>query len=573
MVLSLPAAKYLPFRGTRRVLWLAAGLLIGSTLASPASAQTADGRVELRVEVDVSDLWQHLHEQRARLDAAAAERAALRQRVAALADPPDPAVAGEATESPAAPVTAVDPYANADGFLPLPPPPADARVYYVAADGSDRHHGKSPRFPLKTPAAALRKLRDGHGDRVLFRAGDTFDRGLGQLNVSGRSAAEPLVLGVYGPREAGRPVFHVQGPVFLGNGFGSDVRHLHVRGLEAVAVHRDPHRPGFDPDTLTADHRKQGGVGFLGDDDDITVEDCVFRYFQVALVFQSDANSGLMRDVTLHRNLVVDSYGINPDYRSQGIFTTFVDGLTLSQNVFDHNGWNASGVGAERNKFNHNLYIAADNANVAVRGNLIARGSSNGLQLRCGGEVTGNVFVRNAIGFFVSRGESLVRGNLVLKSEDMDGEERGFGLDVLPCLLAVVEDNIVSQKRGSAQHAPGIGVNWEGPSLDWLDGRPYRVELRNNKVYDWSTDRGRGPSIKIDGSAQMLANENNLVDHPDWPDPTRDLGRYAGEVLGLDATLEAYLNLQRRRGLGEWDPEKHEVQPALRWVAEGFSRE
>ena len=77
----------------------------------------------------------------------------------------------------------------------------------------------------------------------------------------------------------------------------------------------------------------------------------------------------------LVRRLFHDAFGAN-DNRSQGLYADGVRGLLLEENLFDHNGWNASAGGGQSPQ-NHNAYLSEGNNNVVVRGNVFANASAN----------------------------------------------------------------------------------------------------------------------------------------------------------------------------------------------------
>src|SRR6185369_12205104 len=138
------------------------------------------------------------------------------------------------------------------------------------------------------------------------------------------------------------------------------------------------------------------------------------------------------------RSVVVDSYAIHDiGGHSQGLYCYAVDGLLIEENVFDHNGWNENVPGAGADIYSHNLYIDNDNTGVIVRGNIIANASSHGMQLRPGGTVVNNLFVRDSIALSVGGGNNpdpggvtaTVRGNVIMDGKNIDAATpRGWGM-------------------------------------------------------------------------------------------------------------------------------------------------
>ena len=455
---------------------------------------------------------------------------------------------------------------------------ADTRVIYVAQDGSDENDGLSPQRPLATPAQGYAKLRDGYPDWLLFKAGDTFTSGIGTIHKSGRSATERIVVGVYG--EGDRPRFEIGEKFFANKFFTTRGDNMAIVGLHLISPQRDTRRPDFTEADLDG-YWHQGGIAYLGKAENVLFEDLLIEYFNLGFVLQSDANHGYQTGMQIRRTAVVNSYGhwdSNIGGHAQGMYASYVDGLEIDQCVWDHNGWNPVVDGAVRTKFNHNIYIQTDCKNVSVTGSIISRGSAHGLQLRPGGNIEDNLFVGNALAFFTGQEVSTVRRNVVLQSDDMSpdaGGVRGFGIEILPCEHAIVENNIVSQKVGTADHGPAIKIGWDRQYIERLEGRDYKVTLRDNKVYDWPRYEGRESAVVIDGSAQMLEDARNQVDlasggeeDPPWVDPARDVESYM-ESLRRSPSLEDFLHAAAYRPRGKWSPE-FSAQGINHYIRRGF---
>lgn len=567
----LPAVSILNALGARGA-WLVVAIV---GLAAPprmAAAEPMTGRatLELQVTVDADALTQSLDDHSLRLDEIERQQVELRRLIETLGEPIPPGAGAGAGTDVGLGVVPVG------GFFMFPFSP-DSRLVFVAGDGNDANSGFTPDQPLRTPAAGYAKLRDGRPDHLLFRAGDTFTGNLGILRKSGRNADQPMVIGVYdNPNmpDAPRPILlSPEGHWALKN-FGDPANHIAFVGLHLVAVHRDPDGPDFNDQSLTPKQWKHAGITMLGDTQNITVQDCRFQYFNFALVFQSNKKSGYAQNIRLHRNIVLDSYGHwDKDIagHSSGIYAAYIDGLSITQSVFDHNGWNERVRGAGRTKFNHNLYLQYDcTGDTRLTGNIITRGSAHGLQLRAGGVLQDNLFVENPLAFFVGRNKSVVRRNVILHSIDMGPDQddaRGHGFEVLPCVDALIEQNILAQKGGSLEAAAAITVAWEKSYIEWLDGRPSRVTIRDNKIYKWPRYDGREQTIHLSTKPDEFVEQGNVIDG-DFPDPKRDVGRYM-ESIGREASLEAFLDVVRDRPRGQWNP-AFAAEAVNAYVREGF---
>jgi hypothetical protein len=447
------------------------------------------------------------------------------------------------------------PFVPGEGFMTFTPP-ADARVYYVAESGSDSNSGLSESRPLRTLRAGYDKLRDGSGDWLLLKAGDVFEGGFGTWGKSGQSMEKPLHVGVYG--DGDRPLVRTNGGGFWRGYTG--VYNVRFDGIHAFANRRLPDVTEW----------KEGGMVMIGKGGNILVHDCKIEGFKVNLVFQG-FGGGVIRNVAFYRTIVNNAYG-HWDHaiggHSQGIYAESVDALQFIECTFDRNGWNPGISGAVRTKFNHNIYIQDNCSDVTVRRNIITRGSSHGLQLRPGGDVVDNLFVRNALGFFVADNESIAIDNVVMECDDIsDREIRGQGIEILPTVQVTLANNIVTRKVGRAGWMPGIDVKWT-KRLAELSG--YNVQMHDNVIWDWWTDKPHKP-LKVDKAANM-SRYNNAVDgvvsetgaRVRYYDPTRDLASY------VDGGLSEFLKNAVNRRRGEWNDTF--TAPAFNaYMREGFS--
>lgn len=470
-------------------------------------------------------------------------------------DPPavdNPSPGGDPPAVVEPPVQAPDP---ATGFTAWPLH-AEARAVYVASDGDDNSFGDTPAAPVRTLGRALQVAKSGRGDHILLRAGDTFTRGFGAwtFTKSGRDAQHPLLVGVYG--DGPRPIIRTDGDGLLSMPSGATVRNIAIQGLRVVAVRRLPGHDAFNAHNIPY-HEK--AIYWLAAGENVHIEDCVIEGFNFNLVFQSPRVDGL-RNVTLRRNIVVDAWAHWDSAKgghSSGIYTDGLTGLRIEECLFDHNGWIDGLPGGNRTKFNHNIYVQSTCRDVAVIGNVIARGSSHGLQLRPGGRVVGNLFARNAMAVFVARSASTVAGNVVAESVDLstrnDGA-RGYGIETLPVTSARITGNLLMDKHGRAGWAPAIGLTFP---RDWSEPvERYEVTLEGNTIVRWPRDNGRRAIVKWDGRATVVKDAGNVLDRvsggqndPRFVDAGMTLDRAA------DGDFVAWLQRGRRRARGVWPPE------------------
>ena len=448
------------------------------------------------------------------------------------------------------------PFVPGEGFMTFTPP-AEARVYYVSSTGSDANDGLTEASPLRTLRAGYEKLRDDSGDWVLLKAGDVFEAGFGTWAKSGKSMDQPLHVGVYG--EGDRPLVRTNGAGFW-RGF-SGTYNVRFDGIHAYADLR------MDGDVL---QWREAGMSLIGKGGNILVHDCKIEGFNVNLVFQGFAG-GVLRNVAFYRTIVNNAFGHwDPSIggHAQGIYAENCEALQFIECTFDRNGWNPSVEGAVRTKFNHNLYIQDNNRDVTVTRSIISRGSSHGVQMRCGGTITDNVFVRNALAFFVAANDSIASDNVVMDCDDINGRDiRGQGIEILPVVHATVSNNIVTRKAGSAGWFGAIEVVWK-PSLDDLPS--YDVEMHDNVVWDWWMDKPHFPVFT--DSCASISSYNNAVDGVVIETGARV--RYKDPTVGFDGYTEGgysdFLEHAVNRRRGEWD-DKYSAPAFNAYMRDGFS--
>jgi hypothetical protein len=427
-----------------------------------------------------------------------------------------------------------------DGFTQMNAS-ADTRKIYVSSSGSDQNDGFSEAKPLKTPAAGLQKLRDGHPDWLLFKRGDSFEGGLDTWRLSGRSASEPMVVSGYG--DGARPLFRTgKGEAIdaVQSG-GAGERHDHVWfiGLAFYANARDPADPAFDKNLDSAE-----GIHWRTGTKDLLIEDCVLRFFGLAVTFQDSDNLG-MSGIRLRRNQFLDSYNLESGGHSQGIYMAGTHGVLIEENLFDHNGWNDQVPGAEPTIFNHNLYVDNGNTDVVLRNNIFLRASSHGAQLRPGGIANGNLFAYNAIGLLVGGGTAPEAGgvtgevidNVVLHGTDIGPMVKEYGIDLDNIRTLTVRNNVIANAR-SPKGNTGLTPEMKG------------VTYSHNTIYNWPKGQNTSESCA---------------------DPSRDLASYDAFLSG-PGTFEHLIEGLRAQSAQNWHTE-YMAQAINAYIRQGFAQQ
>ena len=392
---------------------------------------------------------------------------------ATLGAPPTPASGGRAAGDP----------------LPLLPPDA-VTIHVSTTTGVDGQDGLTPETAVKTIRRGQALLRDERGDRLLLKRGDTFDENFGSWNKSGNSPEAPLVIGAYG--DGPRPKIVSQQTVF--NIYRSPLIHdLTISGLHLTAAGRDPDAPDYDPAAPS-----NPAIRIVQPIHRLTIEDCRIEFFNGNLILTGDDRKGRLQDVTVRRCVILDAYATGGAHSGQGLYASKVDGLTIEDCLFDHNGWNEKIPDALPNIYRHNIYISNDSSGVRVRNNVISNGASHGIQMRSGGVCEGNLFVDNAIHAFLAGEEAVFRGNVVVGGRDIDAKTpRGFGVNVAAG-RGTIEDNLLVHKPSTTGAAFVVEVG------KWSPASGVNAEIRNNVVYHWS-----GNGLEVTAEAKSLSFHDN----------------------------------------------------------------
>jgi len=421
--------------------------------------------------------------------------------------PPSPSPSPLPSPSPSI-LPSPSPTPSPGGGLPLDPngwtiftPSSDSLLIYVSSSTGNNANscsGSSPATPKATLAAGYACLRTGFPDWLLLKRGDVWnDQGF-LWAKSGRGLSEPMLVSSYGDPALPRPKLNlltVEGfsSVALG---GSAVQHVAVAGLHFKLCGNlctvnynigafDWNRPGTN--IIFEDNLVEGAKGT-----------------SVVFVGGSQANpsSTFVTNVKIRRNVIVDAY------RGSGVYAYGVDGLLIEENIIDQNGWQPGTpfIGTDA-IYHHDLYIGEYQVwNATIRRNILTRAASHGLQLRNGGVIENNLFVRNPINFFLGAHPSTVRDNVALDGTNMVawpanpvlGEGlRGWGFHLANILSALVEHNILAHKAANINPAFAVSVE-NGNS----------VNLRENIIYNWP-----GADVEVNGIyTNFNINQNYLQD-------------------------------------------------------------
>jgi len=522
---------------------------------------------------------------------------------------------------------------SAEGWTEFTPS-VDTRIIYVSSSsGSDSNLGDSELRPLATLTAARARLRDGFPDWMLLRRGDVWsNQNLTNWRSSGRSAAEPMVVGAYGDLALPRPlILTPHNGNFITSGFESSTSHIAFVSLEAR------------PTSRTVDSSCVGILWLNPHARDLHFEDLKLSNYgdNVNLRGTFSGTQSTVMDVRLHRCSILDAYK-TPD-PGQGMLAVGISGLRVTECLFDHNGWNEP-LGVPPNQSKRNVYIQSDCELVVFTGNHTHRSSSDGIQARAGGLLNWNLMVDNRKGFAFGHryggpsrpggASGEIIGNVLMDCVSLPGSAGGFGVSVgnINEIGCIVAENILL--RGDSSGNGGYGLHLTSinngfgdepiRNLSLVDNIVYRFErpfyvrgtpglnltgtqVRGNHFQVFSTDSTLGRVGDLGGASfsvpadLLLANnhyyavvsanswfragwislsfagwtiqggESGATNQlTPWPDPERSIEDYVVFVEGpVSAPRDLFYERVRAQRRGAWNS-TYEARSVINYIREGF---
>ncbi len=504
--------------------------------------------------------------------------------------PAPPVVTSPTATAPVAPTPAPTPTGTlvpaATGWTTLP---AYARALYVSSStGNDANAGTTPAAPLKTLAAAWRKMAAGTAMYLL--RGDTFAESGADLGYWSWDNSALTAYGTVGPNNRPKIV-----PPLAKSG-------IHLNGCANAAIthvdfeagQHDPAAPGYNP--------AGGGYGIEGGGTNVLVEGCRLAFF-----YQGIAWSGGSK-ITQRRNVVHDCHGTA--YNAQGLWTDGnVSGFSSYQDFYDHNGWAQDAAGnvvRPANEFSHNVYCEDDAANLplAFAQTIVVRGGGCGLQHRPGGTLAELLLVNNGQHgvSYLSGGKTAQHANIVATATAdifpgsygaiaqfqaaSGGVTNTLHVNFPQAAHSFVLDNIRPTATGYATptavtYGGVVSYNTGGNSLHveqaraavrivggtfmWAAGKLFNAPALAGFTFAlnrWAAQLGSAfaPHPFWDSAQGLMdwptfakaSGETGTYTSPAFPDATRTLETYAASI-GLAPTGAALFAALRQQQLGSWD--------------------
>ena len=245
-------------------------------------------------------------------------------------------------------------------------------IYVSSSTGSDSNPGT-----ISAPVQTLNKaqaLSVSGPNEILLKSGDTFtetsSNSLSSWKLSGQSASAPFLISYYGT--GARPMIYAgtQGVAFEFSP-GTQVNYVDILGLQFDANLRDPVLQaslGTQVNTTTTYEDK--GFEIQGPSSNILIEDCTFNYFgnNGGDNLDIEGNNGTVTNITVRRDVVDNAYDFNGG-KCEGLYAYNVNGLSILQSTFDHDGWNSDYLylGGADIGYNHDIYEASTCTNSVVQ--------------------------------------------------------------------------------------------------------------------------------------------------------------------------------------------------------------
>lgn len=385
----------------------------------------------------------------------------------------------------------------------------DRTIYVSSSSGSDSNDGLSESTPKASISAGMALMRQGNADWLLLKRGDTWSTGLGTYNqpMGGRSASQPWLISSYGTGARPKLVTGTNRGFFK---FGNDrIDYFAVSGIE------------FDP-TGREDDVGVTGFDILSPGSFVTIEDCLFGAYSVAIVLQGD--TGEIEDVTVRGCHIRDTYLVGG--HAHCLYAAKAPRLTIEYCTFLHGGWNESVEGADDSPQNHNIYIQPGCNDLVFRYNISAYASSHGIQARGATDEEGihhNLFYRNPFGILLGTGGiegggsdpgrvlyGLCFRNAIVQGRNIGTAGRGRGIDCESLGAdgepggVVCENAIIHNTEGTAP----VPINFSTVGTG-----NFGVVVRDNVIYEW------GGSVTFGGDTDELGacefNDNIVVNTVD----------------------------------------------------------
>jgi hypothetical protein len=447
-------------------------------------------------------------------------------------------------------------------------PSSDTHVIYVSDSIGNDSTGVigDSTHPYKTLAKGMSLLRDGYPDWLLLKKGDTWtNQSLSNINMSGRSATEPMLFSSYGT--GAQPLIRVSAALTnegVGPTYGYSADYIAVVDIDFYAYLRDPSGP-FTESGLSV----MGAMWANVPQNWILIEGCKFRFFTIgpyvgpSAVDKPASYSYVVQNLFLRRNIVVDN-------SAHGAMINSISNFVLEENLFDHNYYDSD----PPNNTDHNFYVSGyipdgryvtpntgTTAYAYATGNISTRDPS-GSHFRSGGTIKDNFFAYDDwafdVGGLIGGPTTYILNNVVQEPTNRTGAS--VGLWTLPQGniytndnyngLIVFQNNIVNHSSNPTNGHGGIQLTTGYTN----------VTATNNIVCGWDpwgavTEVSAGDIITPNSNKTADCNTGGWTNQPPGLiDGTRTIETYDSAILGGPGTFAHFIGLARQQSKGNWNP-------------------
>lgn len=372
-------------------------------------------------------------------------------------------------------------------------PSKNSQIIYVSPIGNDSNDGLSQNKPVKSLSKAVSLVRRTSPDWIVLERGKTFNDSFGIIS-----------------HRAGQKLFgssHIDFPMVI-TSYGKSLQRPVVKPTKDTISLWGPFKNVTISGLKFEQQRGSGGSGIraLYGGSNFVIHNNYIDGFSTAIILQGESKEDkwFVRTI-IQDNVLVNSASSGKEH-SQGIYASGYKILSIKDNVLDTCGWYKDRNGAAANSriatlFNHCLYLQSGSDRAIVKGNIITRASSHGLQARSGAFVEGNIFARNPNQMFlsskghngVSNKETMVaRNNVVLEGNDINDKlPRGTGIQHNNAYNAVYTGNIVANLLSSSRYnKKALDVVCRTDDVFTSINDRCQSLFAGNLVYNWSNELG-----------------------------------------------------------------------------------
>jgi hypothetical protein len=458
-------------------------------------------------------------------------------------------------------------------------------------------------IPFATIAAAYAYIRDGSSDILLLKRGDTWTGrwstgDIGSFKKSGPSASAPIIVASYGSGPRPRIKSDLSGDA------------LNLYGASNVIISSIYL---YSPDWKSTTR----GINISGTSSYITIEDCRIDNHYKNLVQGSGISNCTIRRCVFYHNNAHDGQ----------LYAAYASAFLL-EDCFFSSPYDGAGSAEGSGRA---LYFAAENhppiLDATIRGCIFYNHDREGADIRCGGNIYNNLFVRSMLRHGdIGSGDRSISGGKIFNNVFMEGNTAGD-----PCNITlvnndntIVHNNIFTNPAGITKEAKAISIVGDDPE-QWAKN----LKIYSNVIYGWNSTGAAEGGIYLSTSLLSVANiaiDDNEIqmtkggtvlifgtpflpygtfsgnkyysaaasddwfyqgDHVAWVSasgetgssqakvsytaPERTIGGYFAS-LGGTATTEAFMAALLDQGRSNWNPNLS-AYGAINYIRQGFDKD